>query len=128
MLVNFQLTVATPVFMPQAAPLAFLPLVNSTPAFSTAFLIAEPHAGLLCYYCDGTKSGETAMADRPTTYRPITDEEVSRARSVLTLGILAACLIILLLLIGFGVFGSKTVAPNTPQPTTQSPTTSPKNP
>jgi hypothetical protein len=64
------------------------------------------------------KIGEIVMAGRP-----ITDLEDSEggARLVLTLGILAACLIVLFLLIGFGVFGSETMAPNTPQPTTQSP-------
>jgi hypothetical protein len=69
-------------------------------------------------FCWTNKIGEIVMAGRP-----ITDLEDSEggARSVLTLGILAACLIVLLLLIGFGVFGSETVAPNTPQPTTQSP-------
>jgi hypothetical protein len=64
------------------------------------------------------------MTHRPITHGPMSDHlEGSKgyARSVLTLGILAACLIVLLLLIGFGVFGSETVAPNTPQPTTQSP-------
>jgi hypothetical protein len=64
------------------------------------------------------KIGEIVMAGRP-----ITDLEGFRhgARSVLTLGILAACLIVLLLLIGFGIFGSETVVQNTPQPTAQSP-------
>jgi hypothetical protein len=51
------------------------------------------------------------------------------ARSVLALGILAACLIVLLLTIGFGIFGKETVAPNTSQPTTESaPPSSSTNP
>jgi hypothetical protein len=45
-------------------------------------------------------------------------------RSVLTVGIVAACLFVLLVLVGLGAFGSKSVAPNTPQPNAESPATS----
>jgi hypothetical protein len=71
---------------------------------------------------EGFEIGEIVMV--PITDGPMSDNlEGSKddARSVLALGILAACLIVLLLTIGFGIFGSETVAPNTPQPTTESP-------
>ena len=67
----------------------------------------------------------------PITDGPMSDNlEGSKddARSVLALGILAACLIVLLLTIGFGIFGSETVAPNTPQPTTESAPSNSTNP
>ena len=60
----------------------------------------------------------------PITDGPMSDDlEGSKdaASSVLALGIFVACLIVLLLTIGFGIFGSETMAPNTPQPTTKSP-------
>ena len=51
------------------------------------------------------------------------------ARSVLALGILAACMIVLLPTIGFGIFGRETAAPKTPQPTTElAPPSSSTNP
>jgi hypothetical protein len=63
------------------------------------------------------------MADRP-----ITDQESAKGgeRSVLALGIVSACLLVLLLIVGFGGFnsGGKSGAPNTPQPNTESPATS----
>jgi hypothetical protein len=63
------------------------------------------------------------MADR---HRPMTDDDLVGSkggeRSVLAVGIVSACLFVVLVLIGLGAFGGKTVAPtNTPQPTTQSP-------
>jgi hypothetical protein len=45
-------------------------------------------------------------------------------RSVLTVGIVAACLFVLIVLVGLGAFGSKSVAPNTPQQNAESPATS----
>jgi hypothetical protein len=68
-----------------------------------------------------TKSGEIAMA-----YRPTTDEEGSKggARSILTFAVVAAGLFVLLLLVGVGNFGSKKVAPESPQPSTEAPATS----
>ena len=71
---------------------------------------------------EGFEIGEIVMA--PITDGPMSDDlEGSKdaARSVLALGIFVACLIVLLLTIGFGIFGSETMAPNTPQPTTESP-------
>ena len=50
----------------------------------------------------------------------ITDEEgVRDGARYITLGIFAACLIVLFLTIGFGIFGSD--APVKPQPTAESP-------
>jgi hypothetical protein len=53
----------------------------------------------------------------------ITDEEGSRAgaTSMLIWGIVSACMLILLLIVGLG---GKSVAPNTPQPNAESPATS----
>ena len=78
---------------------------------------------------EGFEIGEIVMV--PITDGPMSDNlEGSKddARSVLALGILAACLIVLLLTIGFGIFGSETVAPNTPQPTTESAPSNSTNP
>jgi hypothetical protein len=62
------------------------------------------------------------MADR---HRPMTDDDLVGSkggeRSVLAVGIVSACLFVVLVLVGLGAFGGKPVAPNTPQPTTQSP-------
>ena len=70
---------------------------------------------------EGVEIGEIVMA--PTDGPMSDDLEGSKdaASSVLALGIFVACLIVLLLTIGFGIFGSETMAPNTPQPTTESP-------
>jgi hypothetical protein len=75
------------------------------------------------------------MTDRPTTRTQVTDteEEFSKGgeRSVLTVGLVAAALIVLLVLFGLDAFnlGGKHVAPNAPLSNTESPpTTGPKNP
>jgi hypothetical protein len=57
-------------------------------------------------------------------HRPPTDLEASKGgeRSVLAVGIVSACLFVVLVLIGLGAFDGKMApAPPTPQPTTQSP-------
>jgi hypothetical protein len=69
------------------------------------------------------------MADRPVTRRPDSEEEFSKGgeRSILTFGLVAGGLFVLLLLFGLDAFNlkdSKHVAPNAPQPTTESPATS----
>jgi hypothetical protein len=80
--------------------------------------------------CRTNETGEIVMADRPITRRAITDteEEFSKGgeRSVLTVGLVAAGLLVLLLLFGLDAFnlGGKHVAPNAPQPTTEPPATS----
>jgi hypothetical protein len=56
--------------------------------------------------------------------RPITDEEGSKGgqRSVMAVAIVAACLFVLIIVVGLS--GRQSVAPNTPQPNTASPATS----
>jgi cytochrome c-type biogenesis protein CcmH/NrfG len=76
-----------------------------------------------------TKLEKIVMAE--TTRRPVTgtEEEFSKGgeRSVLTFGIVATGLILLLVLFGLDAFnlgGSKQMAPNAPQPVTEPPATS----
>ena len=76
----------------------------------------------MLHLAEGFEIGEIVMA--PITDGPMSDDlEGSKddARSILALGIFVACLIVLLLTIGFGIFGSETMAPNKPRPTTESP-------
>ena len=64
------------------------------------------------------------MADRPKT--PMTDtEEGSKggARSGALFGVVAAALLVLLVLVGMGNFGTKKMAPDTAQQKTKSPAT-----
>ena len=100
-------------------PLAGASLLSRRLRPAPSFMVS--YLGRRCFV--GTnKIGEIVMADR---HRPMTHDDLEASkggeRSVLAVGIVSACLFVVLVLIGFGVFGSEPVAPNTPQPTTQSP-------
>jgi hypothetical protein len=67
------------------------------------------------------------MARKPISRGPTSDdlEGLKSGARYVTLGIFAACLIVLFLLIGFGTFGTdESGGPIRPQPTTQSPASS----
>ena len=57
---------------------------------------------------EGVEIGEIVMARKPISRGPTSDdlEGLKSGARYVTLGIFAACLIVLFLLIGFGIFGS----------------------